>query len=74
MTEKKKPRRPRGSGGIRNRGTERNPRWFAFYELVVDTNTRQVTKGPSGPNVRRRIGFGTSCSAVVKAGPPSRPT
>jgi integrase len=42
----KKPRRPKGSGGIRNRGSERHPRWFAYHEVVVDGQTRQVTRGP----------------------------
>lgn len=46
MSEKKKPRRPKGSGGIRNRGTERNPRWFAIHWVTVDGERRQVTKGP----------------------------
>jgi integrase len=41
-----KPRRPRGSGGVRNRGTERNPRWFAIHWVTVDGKRCQVTKGP----------------------------
>jgi integrase len=32
-----KTRRPKGSGSIRNRGTERQPRWFASYPVVVPT-------------------------------------
>lgn len=45
MTEKK-PRRPRGSGGIRNRGTDRNPRWFAIHWVTIDGTRSQVTNGP----------------------------
>jgi integrase len=32
-----KTRRPKGSGSIRNRGTDRHPRWFASYPVVVPT-------------------------------------
>jgi integrase len=42
----KKRRRPKGSGGIRNRGTRRNPRWFAYHDVIVDGKKRQVTRGP----------------------------
>ena len=44
----KKPRRPKGSGSIRNRGTARNPRWFGIHWVTVDGKRRQVTKGPFG--------------------------
>lgn len=42
----KKPRRPNGTGSIRNRGTERNPRWFAIYWVIIDGKRSQVSKGP----------------------------
>lgn len=35
MTERK-PRRDRGDGSIRNRGTDRNPRWFAYYWVAIE--------------------------------------
>jgi integrase len=45
MTEKK-PRRPRGQGGIRNIGTERRPMYSAYYWLVIDGKRRQITRQP----------------------------
>lgn len=40
-------RRPKGSGGVRNRGTDRTPRWFAYwYHDDPDGNRRQLSKGP----------------------------
>jgi len=39
-------RRPKGSGGIRNRGTDRAPRWFAFHYIRVDGKRVQRTEGP----------------------------
>lgn len=44
MSEPK--RRPKGSGGVRNRGTDRTPRWEAFYYLKVDGKRKQRTKSP----------------------------
>src|SRR4029450_11554852 len=42
----KRPRRPKGTGGIRNRGTARNPRWFGFHYVYFEGRRRQVTQGP----------------------------
>lgn len=39
-------RRPKGTGSIRNRGTDRRPRWFARYFVEVDGQRRQVQEGP----------------------------
>jgi integrase len=44
-------RRPAGTGSVRNRGTERNPRWFAYHWVIVEGERRQVSKGP----FRRRV-------------------
>ena len=43
----RKPRRPKGSGSVRNRGTARAPRWFAYW-FYVDRGgeRRQASKGP----------------------------
>jgi integrase len=41
-----KTRRPKGAGSIRNRGTERAPRWFAYHYVVLDGRRRQVSDGP----------------------------
>jgi len=38
-------RRPKGSGGVRNRGTDRSPRWEAFYYIRVNGKRRQRSKG-----------------------------
>jgi integrase len=46
MTEPMRRRRPKGSGGIRNRGTARNPRWFAYHDVLLEGEARQITKGP----------------------------
>ena len=41
-----KPRRPKGTGGIRNRGTKKKPRYF-IYHYVWDADGRhQVSEGP----------------------------
>lgn len=37
----KSRRRPKGSGGIRNRGTERNPRWVAYYRVPDERGKRR---------------------------------
>ena len=39
-------RRPKGSGGIRNRGTDRAPRWYAFHYVRMDGKRVQRSKGP----------------------------
>ena len=39
-------RRPAGSGSVRNRGTERTPRWFAYHWVMIEGERRQVSKGP----------------------------
>jgi hypothetical protein len=39
-------RRPKGSGGVRNRGTERHPRWFGYFTVSLDGRRRQVSGGP----------------------------
>jgi integrase len=44
MDGQKKPRRPKGSGGIRNRGTDRNPRWLAYYRVPLEGSRREVSK------------------------------
>jgi integrase len=41
-----KTRRPKGAGSIRNRGTERAPRWFAYHYVVFDGRRRQMSQGP----------------------------
>lgn len=41
-----KTRRPKGAGSIRNRGTERAPRWFAYHYVVIDGRRRQISEGP----------------------------
>ncbi|MGH9252171.1 MAG: N-terminal phage integrase SAM-like domain-containing protein, partial [Acidimicrobiales bacterium] len=41
-----KTRRPKGAGSIRNRGTERVPRWFAYHYVVIDGRRRQISEGP----------------------------
>src|SRR5918994_4336936 len=46
MTATTKSRRPRGSGLIRNRGTDRNPRWFAGYSVSIDGKRKQISRGP----------------------------
>jgi integrase len=47
MTSKEqRPRRPKGTGSVRNRGTQRNPRWFAYHWLMLDGERRQVSNGP----------------------------
>lgn len=38
--------RPNGSGSVRNRGTDRQPRWFAYYSVVVEGKRSQLSKGP----------------------------
>jgi len=46
MTEIK-PRRPRGTGTVRNRGTAKSPRWFAQYGAIGEGGKRrQITQGP----------------------------
>jgi hypothetical protein len=42
----KRARRPKGTGGIRNRGTARNPRWFGFHHVDFEGKRHQVTQGP----------------------------
>jgi integrase len=42
----KKQRRTKGTGGVRNRGTERAPRWQAYYSVTIDGKRRQITEGP----------------------------
>src|SRR5262245_60511360 len=44
-------RRPKGTGAVRNRGTARNPRWFAYHWVMVEGERRQMSKGP----FRRRV-------------------
>jgi integrase len=39
-------RRPMGSGTIRNRGSERLPKWHASYYVVDADGRHQVSKGP----------------------------
>ncbi len=39
-------RRPKGTGGLRNRGTARTPRWFAYYYVTEGEDRTQVTEGP----------------------------
>ncbi len=39
-------RRPKGTGSIRNRGTERHPRWFAYYSTGRGETRRQISDGP----------------------------
>ena len=39
-------RRPKGAGSIRNRGTDRAPRWFAYHSVAVDGQRRQISEGP----------------------------
>jgi integrase len=46
MTASTRSRRPRGAGMVRNRGTERNPRWFAGYSLSIGGQRRQIARGP----------------------------
>jgi integrase len=41
-----KQRRTKGTGGVRNRGTERAPRWQAYYSVTIDGKRRQITEGP----------------------------
>lgn len=38
--------RPHGSGSIRNRGTDRAPKWFAYHFVRMDGKRRQVSQGP----------------------------
>lgn len=38
--------RPHGSGSIRNRGTDRAPRWFAYHFVKVEGKRKQVSQGP----------------------------
>lgn len=42
----KKPGRSKGTGSVRNRGTSRNPRWFAYYFVTVGGKRRQRSQGP----------------------------
>jgi hypothetical protein len=37
-------RRRRGTGRVRNKGTEREPRWQAGYSVTVDGRRREVTR------------------------------
>lgn len=46
MTTTTKTRRPRGSGLVRNRGTDRNRPWFAGYSVAIDGRRKQISKGP----------------------------
>jgi integrase len=46
MTIETKPRRPKGSGTVRNRGTDRRPRWFAQYTARIGGERRTITRGP----------------------------
>jgi len=39
-------RRPMGAGSVRNRGSERIPKWHAAYFLVDADGRHQVSKGP----------------------------
>ena len=48
-----KTRRPKGAGSIRNRGTERAPRWFAYHYVVLDGRRRQFSDGPFSRQGRR---------------------
>jgi integrase len=41
-----KKRRTKGTGGVRNRGTDRAPRWQAYYSVTVDGQRHQITEGP----------------------------
>ena len=38
--------RPKGTGSVRNRGSDRAPRWFAYYFVKADGKRRQISKGP----------------------------
>lgn len=38
--------RPKGTGSVRNRGTDRAPRWFAYHFVKVDGKRRQLSQGP----------------------------
>lgn len=42
----KNRRRPSGSGSIRNRGTAKNPRWFAYHWAETAEGRKQVSRGP----------------------------
>ncbi|HKX69876.1 MAG TPA: tyrosine-type recombinase/integrase [Acidimicrobiales bacterium] len=41
-----KTRRPKGAGSIRNRGSDRAPRWFAYHWVTIDGQRRQISGGP----------------------------
>ena len=41
-----KPHRPKGTGSVRNRGTDRSPRWFAYYFVTAGGKRRQRSEGP----------------------------
>lgn len=56
-----KTRRPKGAGSIRNRGTERVPRWFAYHNVVIDGRRRQISEGAvSRARSTPRRGYETS--------------
>jgi integrase len=44
--DEKRPRRPSGTGSVRNRGKKRSPRWFAYHWVIVEGERRQVSQGP----------------------------
>lgn len=45
MTVTRKAYRPAGTGGVRNRGSDRNPRWEAIYFVQVNGKRKQLSKG-----------------------------
>lgn len=49
--KERRRRRPKGTGAVRHRGTDRTPRWFAYHWVMVEGERRQVSKGP----FRRRV-------------------
>jgi hypothetical protein len=49
-----KTRRPKGAGSIRNRGSDRAPRWFAYHWVTIDGQRRQISGGPFSSQSRRR--------------------
>src|SRR5919109_5234813 len=69
MTSKKQ-RRPKGSGTVRNRGTERNPIWSASYWVVVDGKRRQITKQP----FRRKVDAEAWLQGELQRAREGRPT
>jgi hypothetical protein len=66
----KKPRRPKGSGSVRNRGTDRHPLWQASYFVQVDGQRRQVTKQP----FRRKADAEAWLQAELQRAREGRPT